>query len=96
MWVKRELSPRQEADILNVGIAGLGFVRENRRVYPTGTAAAHILGHVDIDNKGIAGIEKHIDKSTRSLNTGALGDRQTGKLPVALSVDLRVQTCPAR
>jgi len=88
VWVKRELSPRQESAIHNLGIAGLGFVRENRRVYPTGSAAAHILGHVDLDNKGIAGIEKYIDRSVKANTVGGPAPEHK---PVELAVDLRVQ-----
>ena len=44
-----------------LGIPGVGFLPENKRVYPNGVAAAHVLGFANIDNVGIAGIEKYID-----------------------------------
>src|SRR5690606_31771769 len=60
VWLRRQLSPRQQADILALGIPGFGFRTEKRRFYPGGTTASHILGLVNIDNKGIAGMEKYI------------------------------------
>lgn len=81
VWLRRELTPKQQADIHRLGIPGLGFVRETKRVYPNGTTLAHVVGSVDIDNKGIAGIERTLD---------ARGMVEAGK-PVHLSIDLRAQ-----
>ena len=83
IWIKRGLTPRQHARIFRLGLPGLEFERENSRVYPNGQIAAHILGHVNVDNKGTAGIEKYIDTIGLS-NADALA-------PVKLSIDLRVQ-----
>ncbi len=83
VWIKRDLTPKQYAAVRSLGIAGLGIRREQTRVYPNGRAAAHILGYVDIDNRGIAGVE-------RSLND-RLSEASAQGAPVALSIDLRVQ-----
>jgi cell division protein FtsI (penicillin-binding protein 3) len=91
VWLKRELTPEQQSRILSLGIPGIGFRQETRRFYPKGEAAAHIVGHVNIDNDGIAGIEKHLDdRGLRDLRRSGLA---TGKAPepVRLSIDLRVQ-----
>lgn len=91
VWLKRELTPAQQAQILQLGIPGIGFRRETRRFYPKGSIASHIVGHVNIDNNGIAGIEKHVDDlGLRELRDAGL---TTGKPmePVRLSIDLRVQ-----
>jgi len=88
VWIKREVTPRQKASIYNLGLPGLFFVNETRRVYPKGRAAAHIIGHVNIDNRGIAGIEKYID---RMQKTGLKNKNDIKPEPIYLSVDLRVQ-----
>ncbi|GEM_PF-29634 len=80
VWIKRNLTPRQHADVLELGLPGVNFRDEKRRVYPQGHIAAHVLGFTDIDNRGIAGLEKTFDK--------ALGDM---KEPLVLSLDVRVQ-----
>ena len=91
-WLKRQLTPRQQADILALGIPGIGFRPEKRRFYPGGPTASHILGHVNVDNRGLAGMERYID----SLGLADLMEAgMTGNMPlepVRLSIDLRVQS----
>ncbi|MGD1933909.1 MAG: hypothetical protein ACFB0Z_05255 [Candidatus Phaeomarinobacter sp.] len=43
-WIKRQLGPRQQAAVHALGLPGIGFKREPKRVYPKGTAAAQVLG----------------------------------------------------
>jgi cell division protein FtsI (penicillin-binding protein 3) len=90
-WVKRQLTPTQQQDIHRLGLPGVGFMYENKRVYPNGVLASHILGHVDIDNKGQGGIEKFID--TKSLTTNHKMLSLAGEKPKALqlSIDLAAQ-----
>ncbi|CAN7724579.1 penicillin-binding protein 2 [Bosea sp. LjRoot9] len=92
VWVKREITPRQQAEVHRLGIPGVGFVPENKRVYPNGPAAAHVLGFASIDNVGIAGIEKYIDtQGLQDLYGAGLATQASDLKPVTLSVDLRVQ-----
>ena len=91
VWLQREITPDQQAKIHALGIPGVGFVRENKRFYPGGSTAAHIVGLVNIDNQGIAGIEKYVDDHWLSDLHNA-GFAQGEDLdPVKLSIDLRVQ-----
>jgi cell division protein FtsI (penicillin-binding protein 3) len=90
-WLRRQLTPRQQSQILALGIPGIGFRPEKRRFYPGGSVAAHVLGLVNIDNRGIAGMEKYID-SQGLADLAAVGMTNDAKLePVRLSIDLRVQ-----
>jgi cell division protein FtsI (penicillin-binding protein 3) len=90
-WLKREITPKQQQAIHQLGIPGIGFTTENRRIYPNGPVVSHLIGHVNVDNQGIAGIEKWLD--TRGLADlhmlGFATDRM--QKPVELAVDLRVQ-----
>ena len=90
-YIRREITPRQQIAIHKLGIPGIGFRVENRRFYPGGPTAAHVLGSVNIDNQGIAGIEKYLDQSF--LNDLSDAGFVTGNAlePVQLSLDLRVQ-----
>jgi cell division protein FtsI (penicillin-binding protein 3) len=91
VWLKREITPKQRIDIHRLGLPGIGFMSENKRVYPNGVAAAHVIGHVNIDNQGIAGIEKWLDKSgLADLHLAGLATDRLQR-PIELSVDLRVQ-----
>lgn len=80
IWVKRSLTPKQEYEVNRLGIPGLYFQREERRVYPQGPLVSHVVGFADIDNKGIAGIEEGFDKTLREDASS-----------LRLSIDLRVQ-----
>jgi len=91
VWLKREITAKQQQEIHRLGIPGVGFIPENKRVYPNGAEISHLIGHVNIDNQGIAGIEKWLDgHGLADLHlAGFAADRQ--QAPVELAVDLRVQ-----
>ena len=79
VWVKRGLSPREQDRVNRLGIPGLEFQAEERRIYPQGTAAAHIMGYSSVDNTGLAGVERFFDQQLQSGET------------LQLAVDLRLQ-----
>ncbi|HZP19945.1 MAG TPA: penicillin-binding protein 2 [Bauldia sp.] len=91
VWVKREVTPKQEAQIHELGIPGVGFMRESRRFYPGGDTASHLLGLVNIDNQGIAGFEKYVDDHWLADLHQVGFARGEDLEPVKLSIDLRVQ-----
>ena len=91
-WLRRQLTPKQQSEILALGIPGIGFRPAKRRFYPSGPVAAHFVGYVNIDNRGVGGMEKYLD--TQGLaDLAELGMTSVNaKLePVKLSMDLRVQ-----
>ncbi len=90
VWLKREVSPAEREAIHNLGIPGVGFRAETKRVYPMGRLASHVLGYVDLDSKGIAGIEKFLDDQG-ALYTASLAEDNTRAMPAVLSIDIRVQ-----
>ena len=91
VWLRRQLTPRQQNDIHKLGLPGIGFRTEKRRFYPGGATAAHILGLTNVDNKGIAGIEKYIDdQGLADLQASGLAVAEDLK-PFPLSIDIRVQ-----
>jgi cell division protein FtsI (penicillin-binding protein 3) len=90
-WIKREVSPAVWAQVHRLGIPGVGFVPENKRVYPNANVAAHVLGFADIDNVGIAGIEKWIDgNGLNDLKGAGFAAEAQDLKPIAISIDLRV------
>ncbi|POF28728.1 peptidoglycan D,D-transpeptidase FtsI family protein [Roseibium marinum] len=91
VWLKREMTPHQAEQVHNLGLPGIGFLSENQRFYPGGPTAGHIVGSVNVDNQGLAGIEKYIDDAwlAELQSLGFASDRTIE--PVRLSVDLRVQ-----
>jgi len=90
-WLRRQLTPKQQSEILSLGIPGIGFRPETRRFYPSGATTSHVVGFVNIDNVGIAGMEKYIDSEGLSALASAGLTVQEPMQPVHLSIDLRVQ-----
>jgi len=91
VWIKRELTPAIEDKIMQLGIPGLDFLTDSKRFYPGGSEAAHIVGAVNIDNQGIAGMEKAMDDEDVALLQQVGLARGNELAPVNLSIDLRVQ-----
>ncbi len=91
VWLKRQLTPKHQSQIMALGLPGIGFRTEKRRFYPGGATASHILGLVDVDNKGIAGMEKYVDQNglTDLREAGLAIEKDLA--PVKLSIDARVQ-----
>lgn len=58
VWIKRHLTPRQQAKVLAIGDPALALQTEYRRVYPQGSLTAHVTGYTNTDGIGIAGVEK--------------------------------------
>ncbi|MGA8320174.1 MAG: penicillin-binding protein 2 [Xanthobacteraceae bacterium] len=91
VWLKRDITPEQQREIYRQGLPGIGFLNENKRDYPNGDEVSHLLGRVDIDNQGIAGIEKWLDgQGLMALHMAGLASDRL-QTPVQLALDLRVQ-----
>lgn len=76
---------------MRLGIPGIDFITESKRFYPGMNEASHILGSTNIDNRGIAGIERHMDGEDIALLQDLGLARGNALTPVDLSVDMRVQ-----
>ncbi|MDR3435785.1 penicillin-binding protein 2 [Telmatospirillum sp.] len=81
IYLRRNLTPRQEYEINALGIPGLYFEKAEKRIYPQSELTAHVVGLTDLDNKGIAGIEKTFENELKARRD-----------PLRLSLDIRVQT----
>jgi len=88
-WVARGLSPRQAQRVHELGLPGLAFRTELKRVYPLGALAGHMLGTVNTDNRGTAGLERMLDETGRV--EAVQGPGRTSKPPLRLSIDIGVQ-----
>ena len=89
LWVARGLGPRHAQRIHELGLPGLGFRTELKRAYPMGALAGHVLGAVNLDNRGLAGIERMLDES--GLTEPAKDAARAGKPAVRLSLDIGAQ-----
>ncbi len=95
IWLKRQVSPEERDAVYNLGIPGVGYVNERRRVYPQGRLGSHVVGYVDLDTKGIAGIEKYLD-GQGALYTASLAEPAEHRThPAQMSIDVRLQAALA-
>jgi cell division protein FtsI (penicillin-binding protein 3) len=81
-YLMGDLSPQERNRVRNLGLPGVSFEPEDRRFYPLGRSAAHLIGYADLDGKGVAGAERALDDQVRA-DAGGPG--------VKLSIDLRIQ-----
>jgi cell division protein FtsI (penicillin-binding protein 3) len=89
VWIRRGLAPIEAQRVHDLGLPGLAFRRELKRVYPSGALLGHVVGQVNPDNRGISGIEHFIDESGRAEPVH--GAVTSSARPVRLSIDLGVQ-----
>lgn len=80
VYLAREITPDQEMAINDLGIPGVEFEPGEKRRYPLGRTAAQVMGAVDIDDHGVAGVERAFDHRLASSPE-----------PLRLSLDVRVQ-----
>ncbi len=83
VYLRRSLSEDERRRVHALGLPGIGFEAEDRRAYPQGALAAHVLGFTDVDLNPLAGVERGLDDQIRAA--GAAGRT------VRLSIDVRIQ-----
>ena len=80
VYLERQVTPREQLAINSLGIPGIDFRPSEERHYPMGRTAAQVLGGTDVDEHGVAGVERSFDQRLFSDST-----------PLRLSIDVRVQ-----
>ena len=83
LLVLNGLTPSERGAVHALALGGVSFEPEDRRVYPLGTSAAHLIGRADTGGEGVSGSELAFNQEIRAA--GAAGE------DLQLSIDLRVQ-----
>jgi cell division protein FtsI (penicillin-binding protein 3) len=106
VWLKRQALPQQAQAAAGLGISALGQVDEARRFYPHGGLAAHVLGFVNVDSQGLAGLERRYDKQIRGeaqevevardahgrvFHKGAIGTKSLEGARIEVTLDAHIQ-----
>ena len=81
VWIERGLTPKERQSVFALGLPGLAFRQEPKRVYPRGNLASHVVGFTDVDMNGQAGSERAFNVKLSEENAPS----------TALSLDMRVQ-----
>ncbi|OLC93066.1 MAG: hypothetical protein AUH86_17570 [Acidobacteria bacterium 13_1_40CM_4_58_4] len=104
VWIARKVPPDKKEAVEALNLMGIYFQKENQRIYPKRDLAAHVLGFVDLDEKGLGGIEHELDSKIRGKSEkivvmadarqrwfdGGEAQREPGA-SVILTLDERVQ-----
>ena len=68
VYLARKADPKRAEALRSLELTGIGFYPEERRVYPQGTVASHVLGFAGLDNRGLAGLELALDRTLTGRN----------------------------
>ncbi len=68
VFLERRVLPGKAAQVLRLGLPGVGTLREYRRYYPAGEVTAHVLGFTDVDDRGLEGLEAAFDHWLKGEN----------------------------
>ncbi|HZI09612.1 MAG TPA: penicillin-binding protein, partial [Myxococcus sp.] len=74
-WVKRQATPREVEAVKALGLPGLGFTKEPKRFYPQRELAAHVVGTVGMDGRGLEGLELAFQDELSGQNSRVSGFR---------------------
>ena len=83
VWITRHVTPKLQQDIMDLGIPGVFFKKDYKRVYPNGNLFSHVVGCTDIDGNGICGIEKSFNEQLIISNIS--------EKSLFLTLDMRIQ-----
>ncbi|EGK13127.1 stage V sporulation protein D [Kroppenstedtia eburnea] len=108
----RKISEDRARAIQDLRLPGITVAEDNKRHYPLGSLAAHVLGFAGIDNQGLAGLELIYDEKLRgtkgrvSFGANAKGERLPGSddqytpsedgMDLVLTLDKNVQAIMER
>ena len=105
LWVKRKIGYEEAQNLRNLRLEWIHIQDESQRHYPKGMLAAHVLGSVDFEERGNAGIEQALDGDLRGqagqarmltdvkrrgIDSQSASDMKPGT-PLTLTLDERIQ-----
>ncbi len=84
VYLARKIDPLAAAKLQKLDIPGLGFYPEELRTYPQSRVASQVLGYAGMDNRGLEGLERSLDKSL----SGRAGSQTVVKDPLGRALDV--------
>ena len=79
IWIKRNITPNEYQKVINLGEINIKSHNEYKRIYPFKNITSHVVGHVDIDQKGQNGIERYFNSQLSKSND------------ISISIDINLQ-----
>jgi cell division protein FtsI (penicillin-binding protein 3) len=110
LWVKRRITPEESQSLHALNFDWIEYRTEYQRVYPEHSLAAHVIGSVDFDQQGNAGIEQIMDDELQGHDgkmllatdvhrdgfDSQLADQPRQGRTVRLTIDTRIQRIAER
>ena len=90
VWIRRKVSDGDAEAVSALNLPGIGILREDRRMYPKESLAAHLLGFSGIDNQGLGGLEYRFDSEIR----GKVGKGVIRRDGTRQQIGIKVLTSP--
>ena len=88
IWIERKVEPKISGRINDMRIKGLYLIPDAKRFYPHGSLASHVLGFVDIDNRGLEGVEKQYDTTLRGIGRKIVFERDASGRTLSRGVEM--------
>ena len=79
VWIKRNITPAEQEQILYLGNPALNFKNEMQRMYPHENLLSHVLGASGIDGQGLSGLERSFESFLQEKDN------------LELTIDVRIQ-----
>lgn len=77
VYVARKVDVDAAKRVKDLGIVGLGFLEDSRRLYPSNELACQVLGFVGVDGEGLSGLELHYDDLLAGVPGRLIGERDS-------------------
>ena len=91
VWIKHNITPQEQQLINASGIVGIETEKRFKRVYTYGNLLSHAVGYVNMDNEGLAGIEKFFNDDLLVDPALDITNNSTKPTNLELTLDVRIQ-----
>ncbi|MDO8848550.1 MAG: penicillin-binding protein 2 [Coriobacteriia bacterium] len=82
VYIARKADVGEAKVLADLGIEGLGFIEDSRRVYPSNELACQVLGFVGVDDEGLSGLELYYDELLAGEEGRLIAERDTQGRPI--------------
>jgi cell division protein FtsI (penicillin-binding protein 3) len=96
VYIARKIDASRAQALADLGIAGLGFLEDSRRVYPSNELACQVLGFVGVDDEGLSGLELYYDDTLAGEPGRLIAERDTQGRPIPGGVTFEEEAVDGR
>lgn len=82
VYIARKVDVAQAGALKELGLEGLGFLEDSRRVYPSNELACQVLGFVGVDDEGLSGLELYYEELLGGAPGRLIGERDSKGRPI--------------